>query len=349
MSKTLEKHFDETYKREYYFDPEANQSYWELPTDQEFKIVDKIRPKSKKELEDEKKRKEYKEKQERIKALQAENMKEMGIEEQRKEEFEEQLEKFEEAQELKRQEALQKPARRQVQDMKKETAYVEGNYDYNIWYDKFLTDRNAIVEKAPSLTRCKPMIDSGYTKADTFQKKNAQYFCAYFARGCCSEGTNCRFYHRIPSDEDSELAMQDNLRDIFGRARHATFKEDFTGVGSFNKECRTLLVENIQLPKDQVTSSKEMVKLIYEQFSEFGKVEDIHYNSKKNSSFILFTERFYAEFAREAMLDQVLTSSVTTPLTIKWAVESPFDRTQQEPSIAKNAADANIQIQKRVE
>jgi len=39
-------------------------------------------------------------------------MKEMGIEEQRKEEFEEQLEKFEEAQELKRQEALQKPARR---------------------------------------------------------------------------------------------------------------------------------------------------------------------------------------------------------------------------------------------
>ena len=86
----------------------------------------------------------------------------------------------------KRQEALQKPARRQVADMKRDIAYVEGNYDYNIWYDKFLTDRNAIIERAPSMTRCKPETDSGFTKADTFQKKGATYFCAYFPRGACS-------------------------------------------------------------------------------------------------------------------------------------------------------------------
>lgn len=35
-----------------------------------------------------------------------------------------------------------RPARRQVKESKKETAYIEGNYDYNIWYDKYLTDRN---------------------------------------------------------------------------------------------------------------------------------------------------------------------------------------------------------------
>lgn len=39
-------------------------------------------------------------------------------------------------------ELMKRPARRQVKESKKETAYIEGNYDYNIWYDKYLTDRN---------------------------------------------------------------------------------------------------------------------------------------------------------------------------------------------------------------
>lgn len=91
---------------------------------------------------------------------------------------------------------MKQPARKQVKESKKETAYIEGNYDYNIWYDKYLTDRNQQVERAPSLYRCKPLIDSGFTKADKFEK-NA-YFCVYYARGACTEGVNCRFYHRTP-------------------------------------------------------------------------------------------------------------------------------------------------------
>lgn len=51
---------------------------------------------------------------------------------------------------------MQRPARRQVSELKKDTAYVEGNYDYNIWYDKYLTDRNADKneERAISLYKC---------------------------------------------------------------------------------------------------------------------------------------------------------------------------------------------------
>jgi hypothetical protein len=45
---------------------------------------------------------------------------------------------------------------------------------------------------------------------------------------------NCRFYHRIPQEEDIEFAEKDNLRDVFGRARHATHKEGNHGIGSFN-------------------------------------------------------------------------------------------------------------------
>eukprot|EP00350_Pseudokeronopsis_sp_OXSARD2_P011846 CAMPEP_0170552120 /NCGR_PEP_ID=MMETSP0211-20121228/10072_1 /TAXON_ID=311385 /ORGANISM="Pseudokeronopsis sp., Strain OXSARD2" /LENGTH=162 /DNA_ID=CAMNT_0010859679 /DNA_START=245 /DNA_END=736 /DNA_ORIENTATION=- len=83
-------------------------------------------------------------------------------------------------------------------ESKKDTAYIEGNYDYNIWYDKYLTDRNQMVERAPSLYKCNPQIDTGFTKADKFEKKGSTYFCVYFARGACTEGTNCRFYHRAP-------------------------------------------------------------------------------------------------------------------------------------------------------
>lgn len=94
---------------------------------------------------------------------------------------------------------MQRPARRQVTEAKKDTSYTEGNYDYNIWYDKYLTDRNANKdeERPVSLYRLKPEVDTGYTKADKLDGKGT-YFCVYFARGCCSEGVNCRYYHRVP-------------------------------------------------------------------------------------------------------------------------------------------------------
>ena len=52
---------------------------------------------------------------------------------------------------------------------------------------------------------------------------------------------------RVPQREDLERAQEDNLKDVFGRARHATHKDNLAGVGSFNKECRTLLVSRIKL------------------------------------------------------------------------------------------------------
>ncbi len=54
----------------------------------------------------------------------------------------------------------------------------------------------------PALYKCDPEKDAGYTKADTFEKPGSAWFCVYFARGCCSEGVNCWFYHRIPNQDD---------------------------------------------------------------------------------------------------------------------------------------------------
>jgi hypothetical protein len=75
------------------------------------------------------------------------------------------------------------------------------------------------------------------------------------------------------------MANEDNLRDVFGRARFATHKEDNSGIGSFNKECRTLLITDITMPTDSLAPVKEMVRTLYEFFSAWGEVEDIHFNS----------------------------------------------------------------------
>lgn len=63
---------------------------------------------------------------------------------------------------------MQRPARKQVNEAKWGTAYVEGNYDYNIWYDKYLSDRSVEQERAPALYMCDPDLDTGFTKADLF-------------------------------------------------------------------------------------------------------------------------------------------------------------------------------------
>ena len=121
-----------------------------------------------------------------------------------------------------------------------DVAYLEGNYEYNIWYDKFLTDMHKKAQKRlPALNKCNPEAHAGYTKADSLEKKGSAWFCVYFARGSCTEGAHCRYYHRPPNHDDC-LNEQENLRDVFGRTRHASYKEDLTGIGCFNQECKTL-------------------------------------------------------------------------------------------------------------
>ena len=84
----------------------------------------------------------------------------------------------------------------------KNAAYVEGNYDYNIWYDKFLTDRQERYKKTPAKHRCDIEKDAGYTKADSPDRKGNSWFCLYFTRGHCTEGSNCNFFHRVPNHDD---------------------------------------------------------------------------------------------------------------------------------------------------
>lgn len=129
-------------------------------------------------------------------------------------------------------ECTTKPARKQVEvSLANNYSYKEGDEEFNFWYSKYINDKDE-KEKVAALTKCNPESDIGYTKADLFEKSSS-YFCLFFARGCCANGVNCRFYHRIPTADDCKLV--DNSKDIFGRARFSTYREDMKGVGSFAK------------------------------------------------------------------------------------------------------------------
>jgi hypothetical protein len=167
---------------------------------------------------------------------------------------------------------MKRPARQQVPDTRRDIAYIEGNYDYNIWYDKYLTDRKEEREKIPALNRCNPALDIGYTKA-YLQEKVCAYFCLYFAKGCCFEGVNCKYYHRIPTLDDCKKI--ENLGDdFFGRARFANPRNDMGGVGIFTKECRTLHVIGIKMI-DSANPMKEMMRIIYENFRHLVRLKTL--------------------------------------------------------------------------
>lgn len=95
------------------------------------------------------------------------------------------------------------------------------------------------------MTRCDPDEEAGFTKADKMDRFST-YFCIHFARGCCAEGVNCRYYHRIPTLDECDGI--DASKDIFGRTRFGEHRSDRSGIGSFMQECRTLYVTDFKLP-----------------------------------------------------------------------------------------------------
>lgn len=210
-----EMHFDDNYKRNFYFNPFLSESVWELP---EGAMVspfqysnynynnDQVKTeisRANDEIDEDKSDSYYDDE-----AWEEGDLMEKMIWDRMRN------------QQLK--EWMKRSARQQVPDTRRDTAYIEGNYDYNIWYDKYLTDRKEEREKIPAMHKSNPTLDTGYTKADLQEKEGGAFFCMYFAKGCCAEGVNCRYYHRVPTKEDADKI--ENLRDVFGRSRFATHR-----------------------------------------------------------------------------------------------------------------------------
>ncbi|KAL4477410.1 hypothetical protein ABPG74_002560 [Tetrahymena malaccensis] len=225
------------------------------------------------------------------------------------------------------QKILLRPSRKQIeQSLADKYAYKEGDQEYNIWYGKHLSDTRDTVRdhKTPAETRCNTELDSGYTKADLTDRYSA-YYCHHWAKGCCSEGQNCRYFHRVPSL--AECMTIDNSRDVFGRQRHDKHREDRGGVGSFMYETRSIEIKDFKAPTEGIGVITQMYEILYRHFSEWGDIEDIKYLPNQGRAIIRYVHRCMAEYAKEAMQHQALDEGEV--INIKWFLEH-LDTENQE-------------------
>ncbi|KAF1792971.1 Torus domain [Phytophthora cactorum] len=193
---------------------------------------------------------------------------------------------------------MARPARKQLDTMPTANSQLEGAYEYNIWYDKYIGDHwDDARGKDPATTRCDLEQDAGKTKAD------------------CAE---CSYYHRLPSAADeTRIGM---MHDCFGRERHATDRDDMSGVGNFTRNSRTLYVGGLKTASGH-EALKQQQDALWKQFGEWGEVENINVIHRKSICFVRYRHRTSAEFAKEAMANQSLQSDEV--LNVRWAFDDP--------------------------
>eukprot|EP00922_Rhytidocystis_sp_ex-Travisia-forbesii_P029139 GHVS01042674.1.p1 GENE.GHVS01042674.1~~GHVS01042674.1.p1 ORF type:complete len:407 (-),score=65.70 GHVS01042674.1:63-1283(-) len=220
-------------------------------------------------------------------------------------------------------ELMSRPARKQVENPAAFTsAYTEGQEGYNIWYHKFASrpgEYGVTPAKDPAETTCVPSTDVGYTRADKIADHQGQYYCYYFAKGCCGMGEKCQFRHKVPTEED-ELTLEAS-RDVFGREKHADHRDDMGGTGTFEADCRTLYIGRIHVDRTRPEfDSKHLLDVVASTFSQWGPIENLRILPRKGLAFITYMLRVSAEFAKVAMSDQSL-GNCGAVINVRWAHE----------------------------
>ena len=188
-----------------------------------------------------------------------------------------------------------RPARVQV-EQKRALQQSEHLGDYNIWYGRYLGENGR--ERAPKAsTRVCLETDAGLTRAD--YTSATSYLCLHFARGDCIYGKDCTYRHCAPTEDDESLA--DSPHDVFGRNRHASWRDDMGGTGTWNKECKTIYVGRLcNLPTEQV-----MTEIVARHFGEFGPMESVRVLKPKGCAFVTYKLRCTA--VREDAIDTACT------------------------------------------
>ena len=244
-------------------------------------------------------------------------------------------------------ELLTRRARRQhdpAAGPQREHAYDSSRY--NAWSGKSARNRDRGRDQTRAVTRCDAIADCGRTRGDD---RRATTICLHFARGCCSEGDQCEYLHRLPTARDD--AALSPMCDIFGREKHRDERNDNGGVGSFLRNTRTLYVYYGgagEWGRDRVLS------LLEGAFAEWGPVEHVHAVPTKCIGFVRFSFRASAEFAKEAMAGQTLSrkngATAREALNVRWANDDPNPTAQhrvkreREESVADAVARAEARM-----
>ncbi|KIL58202.1 hypothetical protein M378DRAFT_170848 [Amanita muscaria Koide BX008] len=207
-----------------------------------------------------------------------------------------------------------KPARKQVipgQVNKTET--VQTGKEYNIWYNKWAGgDReDNYSNKVKSQTRCHVRTDTGLTRADITGMK---YCCLFFARGCCPYGFECEYLHVLPEPGN---VKPDSSKDCFARDKFADYRDDMGGVGSFNRQNRTLYIGRIK----ETGTGAETEEVVIRHFREWGTIERVRVLQYRSVAFVTYVSELSGQFAKEAMACQSLDNDEI--LNVRWATEDP--------------------------
>ncbi|OAL51254.1 RNA binding protein [Pyrenochaeta sp. DS3sAY3a] len=189
---------------------------------------------------------------------------------------------------------------------------------FNIWYNKWSGgDReDKYLSKTAAQGRCNVAKDSGYTKAD---KTPGSYFCLFFARGICPKGVDCEYLHRLPTVTD---IFPSNI-DCFGRDKHSDYRDDMGGVGSFQRQNRTLYIGRIHVTDD-------IEEIVSRHMQEWGQIERTRVLTARGVAFVTYMNEANSQFAKEAMAHQALDHSEI--LNVRWATVDP------NPAAAKREA-----------
>ncbi|EIW71835.1 hypothetical protein TREMEDRAFT_28366 [Tremella mesenterica DSM 1558] len=206
-----------------------------------------------------------------------------------------------------------RPARKQVSPG--EIDKTEGPHpgkEYNLWYNKWAggDKEDALASKTLSQSRCILIRDAGYTRADATGNK---FCCLFFARGCCPYGHECNYLHRLPIPSQ----QTDHSRDCFGREKHAEYRDDMGGVGSFNRANRTLYIAKMQESPDK----KQTEETLLRHFGEWGEIVKWNILYNRGIAFVTYRHESNASFAKEAMANQSMDSGEI--LNVRWATEDP--------------------------
>lgn len=170
-----------------------------------------------------------------------------------------------------------RPARVQIDlaTFKKEEAPPTGT-TFNIWYNKWSggDKEDSYLSQTKAQGRCSIARDSGYTQAD---KTPGAYFCLHFAKGMCGKGVDCEYLHRLPAVTD---IFPSNV-DCFGRDKHSDYRDDMGGVGSFQRQNRTLYIGRIF-----VTDNIE--EIVARHFQEWGQIERTRVLTGRGVGFVTY-------------------------------------------------------------
>ncbi len=64
----------------------------------------------------------------------------------------------------------------------------------------------------------------------------------YACRGICHKGKDCDYLHQLPTEYHEQLLTSDHTVDIFGRDKLAGSNMGTKGVGTYDRESKTLYV-----------------------------------------------------------------------------------------------------------